>query len=414
MIRPEIAQTLVELQGLKTKEALSERARHTAERLETRLKTPLRVAIMGAEDAGKSTLLNYIAGGDVVPKGMQLPTLRASYSPHAHANCTLNDGTVLRMAKLDYDQILEKSPVFVDLRLPLPALRKITLLELVTRNDAAEQGRALAWAARRCDLAIWCSQTFAPQEQAVWNMAPEHLLDQSLLAMTKADLIDEDSQRAIRATAARRFSHVFPIDTLGAISARDANGHLDRDALARSGGLDLIRTLLREIDNGIATAHDSALVLLARHAQWAQRNGTRKSTALPAEEPSFEAPEGSGRLAEKEPGAGVDPRTRAKELLDSAKDHVIGQSDELLARLEAGEPIAAPEIFDACVSTMRDLLDMLGDASDRAFLGEIHSVVLEGADMIELLRAERGRLAVNDALTVLLQVKREMDAFSSR
>ena len=129
-----------------------------AEKLLARLQQPVRLALMGMPSSGKSSLLNLLAGADVLPEGVRLPTLQLRYGSHNKAVCTLPDGTKQTLVDASAHDIAALSPVFVEMELPLPALAKISLLETVAPNDPNAMHRASQWAAKRADVVLWCTR----------------------------------------------------------------------------------------------------------------------------------------------------------------------------------------------------------------------------------------------------------------
>ncbi|MFT7106207.1 MAG: GTPase SAR1 family protein, partial [Yoonia sp.] len=190
-------------------------AQDEAEKLLTRMKMPVRLALLGMPGSGKSSLLNLLAGNIVLPEGVRLPTLQLSYGPEPKAICTLSDGTKQTLATADCHEIATLSPVFVEIELPLPALSKISLLETVAPNDPNALHRAGQWAAKRADVVLWCTSEFDKTERRIWGQMPDLIKDYALLMITRIDVLQEQGTLdgligSIRTAAIGEFEKILP------------------------------------------------------------------------------------------------------------------------------------------------------------------------------------------------------------
>ncbi len=163
-----------------------------AERLLARMQQPVRLALLGTPSSGKSLLLNLLAGSDVLPEGVRLPTLQLRHGPEEQAICTLADGTKKTFPTANAHAIAALSPVFVEMELPLPALAKISLLEIVAPNDPNALHRASQWAAKRADVVLWCTSEFDKTERRIWGQMPDVIKDHALMLVTHMDVLQEE------------------------------------------------------------------------------------------------------------------------------------------------------------------------------------------------------------------------------
>ena len=141
----------------------------TGEILLKRLRQPVRVTLMGLPGSGKSKLANLLLNDIVVPDGISLPTTQYVHGDEARAALTLTDGRTETLEGADLYKIAAASPMFVEIALPLAALGRISLLEIVAPATIQDQQRAMHWAAKRTDVAIWCTERFEQSEQALWD-----------------------------------------------------------------------------------------------------------------------------------------------------------------------------------------------------------------------------------------------------
>jgi hypothetical protein len=461
-----------------------------AELLLERLQKPVRLAILGMPESGKSRLLNLLVGADVIPQGVHLPTMQLVYGENEKSVCTLADGSKEEFNAVDADMIAGLSPVFVEMQMPLPALTKISVLEVVAPNDTNAVHRASQWASKRTDVALWCTRGFTEPEQRIWSTMPDLIKDHAFCMVTHADFLKaqglyEAAVGAISAAAGDEFNAVLAIATNQALSARHADGSVDKDVMRESGGSALISAVLKQVEHGRQSAVDQADVLLHQYADLlaplknapvapevstppeptstpepvvakesaapiaapqkvqagapkptagtsetkpatrdaisrlreiaARKNVSRdlafEEATKPAETPAAE-PE-----AETEAEAPVDvaaeplhPATR------DAYEHVIAYLEargaELASVLEEQGEDGPVEVMTMAVDQIQWLCDYLnenGDAADVS-LKRTRDTAFDAADMVQLMQMEKQGNAALEAISLMLQIKRELQA----
>ncbi len=235
----------------------------TAVKLCHRLNEPVRVSVMGLPGSGKSTLVNLLLNKNVMPEGVRFPTSQFLKGEVTRAICTLSDGTTKQVNGADPHEIASMDPIFVEMQMSLPALGRISVLEVVAPADAKDQQRAMHWAAKRTDMAIWCSKEFTPIEQALWSSLPDEVKDHSFMLLTCADQLEQEGKLKqaldeIQFGAGHEFNKIMPIATTDAIASRRSDGSVDKDLMKKSGGLTLISTILRQVDQGLQATVDQA------------------------------------------------------------------------------------------------------------------------------------------------------------
>lgn len=264
--------------------------RQRAEAVIVRMETPVRVSIIGAPGSGKSMLINLLLGSRALVSADRMPTTRITWGDEARSVITNPDGTQDEFDGFDTADLAGRKPVFVEAQLPLAALKKISVMELVTQGSPKELQNALIWASQRTDIAIWCTQNFDSTEQAIWQSAPDRLKDHAILLRTKADAIGDPTElahvmSALTHQVADQFKLILPLATLGAIRARRPDGSVDKDRLQVSGGRALIAAVLQEVEQGRRATADQADFLLSKLAVEAPQAPKPKAPA-PKAEPS--------------------------------------------------------------------------------------------------------------------------------
>jgi hypothetical protein len=483
---------------------LPDRAHEQAEKLLTRLETPVRLALLGMPQSGKSTILNLLIGQDLMQDGVRMPTCEVVYGRVPQAVCTLSDGSKVALDTIDLGEIAARSPAFVEIRLPLPALRKISVLEVVAPSDPNALHRASQWASKRCDIAIWCTADYSADEQRVWSQMPDALKDHALLMITRYDLLEqqglfEEVRASVHTAAAGEFNKIIPIATRAAIAARDSGGNVDKEAFRQSGGTALISAVLKQVDQGRRSALDLAEVLLLQNAdaleamdevmaadeaqeaaddaRYEQAPPTEETVAEPTPpqpardddlepdraEPTLpeplakpagaplniarhaqptispmrrreaaKAPDHGPQEAERvsvgiarlrniaarraEEGLATRPAVEVQAATRTAYEHAIAHLEQNAAALSEqimglGDDAPATIINQAVedLNWLCDYLNAHGDDRDPALV-RARDMAFDAADLVQLMQMERRDSAAIEALSLLLQVKRELQA----
>jgi hypothetical protein len=242
-----------------------------AERLLERLERPARVALLGLPGSGKSAILNLLTGTVVVPETLRLPTLIVQHGEEERMLCTLADGKTEAVPGRDLAQVLMLNPALITVEANLPALKVISLLEVAAGPMEADQRRAAVWASKRADILIWCTTSYLPKEQQVWEGMPDMVKDNGFLFLTKIDLLGnrEDAQgmlERVELRAGEEFRQVLAISAKQARAAMTAPGGLDRELFRDSGAAAVITTIKTRVQMARRADADMAEVLIARHA----------------------------------------------------------------------------------------------------------------------------------------------------
>jgi hypothetical protein len=458
-----------------------------AEMLLDRLQKPVRLALLGMPGSGKSRLLNLLVGDDVIPEGLHLPTLQLVYGEPPKSVCTLPDGSKEQFDSVDSDMIAGLSPVFVEMQMPLPALRKISLLEVVAPSDTNAIHRASQWASKRSDVALWCTRGFTEPEQRIWATMPDLIKDHAFCMVTHADFLKsqglyEAAVGAISATAGDDFNAVLAIATNQALSARLADGTVDKEIMRESGGSALISAVLKQVERGRQSAVDQADVLLHQYADLL--TSVKDVPVLPEVNPAPEPTAQPEPVIAKEPAAPVMPPEKAQAPKEGAPSEIKPATRDAISRLreiaarknvsrdlafdEAAKPaqtpapepeVAAPadvvvetaaeplqpatrgayehivayleergaelatvledqgedgpaEVMTMAVDQIQWLCDYLNDNGDAADLSlqRTRDTAYDAADMVQLMQMEKQGSAALEAISLMLQIKRELQA----
>lgn len=394
--------------------ALPSAARDHASHLLKRLVSPVQVTLLGFPGSGKSELLNMFIGQQFLPKGAGLPTVELTWGPVEKVTLTDTNGRNRVQNGLDLSSIDRESAAFLRVEMPKDILKRISLLEVVTGGASAEMESAVDWAVRRTDIALWCTQEFGPRERALWTRVPDGLKDHAFLILTKADVLSagnelSDRIAALESVVAEEFHSMFAVATLQAIKAHKADGRVDEAVYHASGGGALKAEILRHAERGRRADFDSAHLFLARYQV---ADVPTRTPRRPDPEADAEA---AGSASDAATGAArpdmADTATVENAALFSGAVTYLRRRGETLWRdaAERGPGDTAP-IVQQCLDAVEHLSDLFaqddsGCPAADAFLDDLS----EATDLMVLMQAESGDAPAADAVTLLLQLRRDME-----
>jgi hypothetical protein len=202
-------------------------------RTEQRLARPLRVAVLGEINSGKSSLANLLARIDSLPTAIlsntRIPTL-LYYASDPEIWVVYESG---RRERLSGDHSLPRRPIFrIDVGLPSRRLRTIQFLDLPGFIDPISGSVVVDAAAHGVDAAIWCTmstQAWKESERAAWEMLPPRIASRGLLVATHRDLLHDPNDRQkllarLQENAGTLFKNIVLLSTTDALEVMAGNG----------------------------------------------------------------------------------------------------------------------------------------------------------------------------------------------
>lgn len=167
--------------------------------LATRLMSPVRVAVAGEFNTGKSSLCNRLIGIDTLPTAAiattNIPT-NIFYADEPIIRAVLADGARVPLAD---EATLNSRPTSIDVGLPLPDLHRVELIDLPGLADPKFQRTIEQLELQTPDAILWCSsctQAWKETERQSWSFLPERLKRRTILVLTHADLVRMPNDRA--------------------------------------------------------------------------------------------------------------------------------------------------------------------------------------------------------------------------
>jgi hypothetical protein len=196
-------------------------------RTEQRLGRPLRVAICGETNAGKSSLANLLAGIESLPTAVTINTLIPTllyYAAEPEIWAVKHSG---KRERLRSNRSLPREEALrIEVGLPSPRLSAMQVLDLPGLTGARWSAPFVDLASHHVDATIWCTvstQAWKESERSAWSMLSPRLSARSLLVATHSDLLrrPEDGQSLmarLQHEVGTSFTSILPLATLDAIA----------------------------------------------------------------------------------------------------------------------------------------------------------------------------------------------------
>jgi hypothetical protein len=164
--------------------------------IEAQLLRPLRLAVLGEFNSGKSTLANLMVGNAPLPT-LQISNTRIPTLLHYES-----DPVVTAVSRRGISQALspttrEMPPdtIRIHVGLPIPHLRACEIVDFPGFADPWLTYGILDISRHPVDAAIWCTfstQAWKESESTAWRILPARIRANGLLAVTNQDLLMDD------------------------------------------------------------------------------------------------------------------------------------------------------------------------------------------------------------------------------
>ncbi len=225
-------------------------------------------ALMGEFSAGKSTLMNFLLRSHALPTQVtatQLPPVWFSWGKQS-AYVQGHDGSRENIGLDQLESVGVNDAQFVRIFLESDILEAVDLIDTPGISDPKISDDVWRRAVGQANGVLWCThatQAWRETERATWVSLPERLQNNSLLLVTRADVLGTKDRQKVLRRVNREAGHLFNRSILfsarDAIFARDKSG--DAELWARSGGGKMVDSFL-EITEQIM---DNRAEILARY-----------------------------------------------------------------------------------------------------------------------------------------------------
>ncbi|KIC13397.1 hypothetical protein [Leisingera sp. ANG-Vp] len=369
-----------------------------------RLRQPVRVALTGTAGAGKSAVADMLLGRVVIGRKAGGHMVEICHGRDERVVFEAADGTRVQQPGVLADAEVPQDAVLVRQYLPDPQLRWHSYTELPLSGSAGRQRDLLQKASAAVDIILWCSQEFGAAEQALWAGVPDSSKDHSFLVLTMADRqimrgILADRIAALEPVAAEEFLGVYPVAAIQGLTARTSGGPSGAGLWRSSGGKQLFDDVMHQVELGRSSDLDQAEMLVRQYG-----------AAAPSPEP---APRPAARKPQEPPQASAAKPAGAGQGLDAALERLQQRAEEMLAEEDAAGGPRADAVLGRCLEAVQELSEMLEQAPDSPAAETARETAQDGSELMVLCQLEQGEDAAIDAVTLLVQLKKELAEDSS-
>lgn len=197
-------------------------------RAEQRLDRPLRLAICGEVNAGKSSLANLLGRIESLPtaaiSNTRIPTLL--YYANEPEVWAAHDSSGRRVRLRADRKTLPQSVFRLEVGLPSPGLRAAQILDLPGLAGPRVDASQVDLAVHAVDAVLWCTvstQAWKESERVAWSEMPARLRACALLVATHADLLANARDREklltrLRSECDTMFRDIIMVSTVNALA----------------------------------------------------------------------------------------------------------------------------------------------------------------------------------------------------
>jgi 50S ribosome-binding GTPase len=273
----ELKRTRADLERVGAARDLLAPAIRALRRIERRLERPLRIAVIGEFNSGKSTLTNLLIRLESLPTAVIsntcIPTL-LFHAPEPKIFAVYHDRR--REQLRASSRALSQDIYRLEVGLPSERLRTVQILDLPGLADARFDGSIDDIAAHAADVALWCTvstQAWKESERVAWDEIPARLRSRGLLVATHCDLLRNPADLdkllcRLRDEAGSSFREILPISTVEALAVARQDHAGAAGAIWKASGAEALETAFDALLQSVRMERlDAALKATARIAR---------------------------------------------------------------------------------------------------------------------------------------------------
>lgn len=385
-------------------------------RLLNHLTRPVQIVVTGFAGTGKTALIEMMSRRVVLDHDARASVIELAYGDTEQVIIERADGSVTSIVGTLKTCSCPSDAHRIRQELPDENLLANDFIEMGLRGDMAEKRAGLEAVIERADLVLWCSQEFGEDEQELWSAVPDNIKDHSLLILTKADqqlmrgVIEETIVR-LDPIVAEEFLGLYPVATIQGITAQTGSDTVNESLWASSGGKQLMDVLARQVRQGRNADYDQARVFMERLAMRMPVTIV-PSTGIFSETPGETEPDATPIEASMpNTGGALDLETDTEALtkLSEAIDLLQAQSLRMLDEMDDMDEVDPDRILSDCTDAIRSVSNILQSPPQGGPLqGAVQDDIQDGEEMLMLFQLERGEDAALDAVTLMLQIRKEL------
>ncbi|MDQ2090887.1 hypothetical protein [Marimonas arenosa] len=385
-------------------------------RLIDHLRRPIRIVVTGLPGSGKSSLINMMLERQVIGGSDGVPVLDVTFGPEEQVLFELENGKTVERDGLLVDASPPRGVIRAQQMLPQPSLQGQSYRELGLGQAPEISKRILAAALKDADMVLWCTNSFGENEQLLWSSVPDEIKDHSFLVITRADRqmmwgVLSETLETLDPIVSEEFLGMYPVATLQALSALSAQQEPDAQLWSSSGGKSLCDEIAAQVASGRSADIDQAQMLLTQltEGKWPTRAGAASVAAKVSSDAAEARANGAGISPSAGAEVGMQPAAGTQLILDSAVKILTASGKELLREIDGEAAVDTDAVLERCAATIGALSSHLHETlSDDPALQQAQDSAREGEEMLMLFQLERGEDAALDAVTLLLQMRKEL------
>jgi 50S ribosome-binding GTPase len=245
-------------------------------RTQQRLDRPLRLAICGESNSGKSSLANLLGRIESLPtaaiSNTRIPTL--IYYAHEPQIWVVHGAPGQRTRVPANPKALPRSIFRLEVGLPSPRLRAVEILDCPGLADPEQ----IDLASHGVNAALWCTvsiQAWKESERIAWSQLPARLRSRGLLVATHADLLSDDRDgekllTRLRGECGSMFRDMILVATIDALAMVQNDESSRAPGAWHASGAEMLETALSALlDDAREQRANSALRVTGRIAHHA-------------------------------------------------------------------------------------------------------------------------------------------------